>query len=287
MRNPDKSYLFNVLWQRRWRLVLAALIGLIAATVYLLVADKMYTVQLTAVPARYEDAMSADVGLSQALGGLGALAGIGNGYGDMTLEGLAILRSRSLVEEFISDRNLLPILFADKWDLSRSEWIDPDDIPSLWDGYRLFSERLLSVTEDLREGLIYVRITWTDSSVAAEWANELLRDANDRIRDDVVREASANINFLHDELEKTALLDLRQSIFSLIEVQIRKSMLANTRPDYAFKVIDPAQDKDPEAFDYPKAIILLPAGLIASTALYLLFVLAGIVFSSAELPRER
>jgi hypothetical protein len=242
----------------------------------------MYTAQLIAVPAHHDDATAGGQGLGQALGSLGVLAGIRDDSTARMLEALAILRSRSLIEQFISGREMLPALFPEKWDASRSEWFSPQDVPSLWDGYLRFSEEVLSVTEDVREGLIYVRITWTDPAIAAQWANALVTVANNRIREEVIQEASANVTFLREELERTALLELRQAIFALIEVQVRKTMLANTRPDYAFKVIDPAKEKDIDAFDYPKAAILLPAGLISGTALYLLIVLAGLVFSSAS-----
>jgi hypothetical protein len=239
----------------------------------------MYTVDLVAVPARFDQSIDG-VSMTQALSGLGALTGVGSAQSDEVREALAILRSRSLIEAFIAEENLLPVLFEDKWNSLEGSWTDQEDVPSLWDGYRRFSRDVMSVSVNLSQGIISLRVTWKESGIAAQWANKLLTQANDRIRQRVIDEASGNIDFLRGELEATSLLEVRQSIFSLLEAQIRRIMLANTRPDYAFRVIDPAQNKDVEDYDYPRAAILLPVGAVIAVAIYMLVVLAATVFSS-------
>ena len=259
--------------------MLAALLGIGLSGAYVVIADKMYTVDLIAVPARF-DHSGDGLSVTQALGGLSALAGAGSGLSDEVREALAILRSRSLIEAFIQDEHLLPVLFEDKWDASEKSWKDQEDVPSLWDGYRRFSGDVISVSVNSSQGIISLRATWKESGIAAQWANKLLAQANDRIRKRVIDEAAGNIDFLRGELEATSLLEVRQSIFSLVEAQIRRIMLANTRPDYAFRVVDPAQKKDAEDYDYPRATILLPVGAIVAVAIYLLIVLVATVFSS-------
>jgi hypothetical protein len=279
LNNSETHFAFQVLLLHRWRLLLAALLGIGLAGAYVVIADKMYTVDLVAVPARF-DQSGDGLSVTQALGGLSALAGAGSGLSDEVREALAILRSRSLIEAFIQEEHLLPVLFEGKWDASENSWKDQEDVPSLWDGYRRFSGDVISVSVNSSQGIISLRVTWKESAIAAQWANKLLAQANDRIRKRVIDEAAGNIDFLRGELEATSLLEVRQSIFSLVEAQIRRIMLANTRPDYAFRVVDPAQKKDVEDYDYPRAAILLPVGAIVAVAIYLLIVLVAIVFSS-------
>ena len=176
-------------------------------------------------------------------------------------------------------------LFPGLWDESKKSWRNSADQPSLWDAYQLFSNDVLVVTENVQQGTILVQTTWTDPAVAARWANLILKMANDRARARAIAEARKNVKFLRDALNETSLQEVRESINSVIAAQIQKEMIANTRPDFAFEVIDPAKTKDLDAFDYPKLTILAPAGAVAGAGIYLFALLVGVLFASAPKPR--
>ncbi len=257
-------------------------LGIVSAVVYFALAERMYTVDLVAIPARHDQNFSAALGGSQALGGLGSLLGLDAGQTEQLREGMAILKSRLLVEDFIEQNNLLPILFASQWAEDNNDWVDPSDPPSLWDGFTEFSNNIYTVSESPAEGTIRIQMTWRDSQTAASWANAILALANDRLRQRTIRQSEDSLNYLRDELENITTMGVRQSVYSLIESQIQLRMLAKTRPDYAFTVVDPAQPKDPDDYDFPKLTILAPAGAIAFPALYLLVLLVGLVFASTD-----
>ena len=54
----------------------------------------------------------------------------------------------------------MPILFAEKWDAEKGEWVveDEDDIPTLADGYELFNSKVLVVEEEEFTNLVTVQI---------------------------------------------------------------------------------------------------------------------------------
>jgi hypothetical protein len=273
---------FEILRQHRWRLLAMSALGIVSAVVYFAFAERMYTVDLVAIPARHDQNFSAALGGGQALGGIGSLLGIDAGQTEQVREGMAILKSRLLIEDFIEQNNLLPILFADKWDEENNVWFDPSDPPSPWDGFMEFSNNIYTVSESPAEGTIRIKMTWRDSKTAASWANAILTLANDRLRERTIRQSEDSLNYLREELENITTMGVRQSVYSLIESQIQLRMLAKTRPDYAFTVVDPAQPKDPDDYDFPKLTILAPAGAIALPALYLLLLIVGLVFASTD-----
>ena len=73
--------------------------------------------------------------LASQFGGVADILSFG-GSSNQKAEAIAILQSRVLTETYIREQNLLPILFASKWDATKGEWKarDPAKWPTLWDG---------------------------------------------------------------------------------------------------------------------------------------------------------
>ena len=239
----------------------------------------MYTSEVIAVPADSDELPAGGLGMGSPLTQLGALAGLGSGPSTRTQQALVLVRSRGFIESFISDNDLLPILFESSRRDDSGEYRLNNQSLSPWDGYEKFSNEVLTVSEDINQGIVVLRVTWSDPVIAAQWANLLIDRANEAVRTRAVREAEASLEFLRKELETTTAVELRQAIYRLIESQISKRMLANVRPDYAFKVIDRAAPKDLDAYDYPKATILIPAGALLGGCLALAVCLMGALVS--------
>ena len=81
---------------------------------------------------------------------------------------------------------------------------------------------------------------WSDPTIAAEWANNMIADLNNHIRNQAIEETQKNIYFLEQQLDATSQVNAQTVIYNLIEEQTKKIMLANVRAEYAFKIIDPA-----------------------------------------------
>lgn len=67
-----------------------------------------------------------------------------------------------------------------------------------------------------------------------------------------------------EQIQQTNISEVRGSLFSLIEEQTKKLMLANVREEYIFKVVDPAVIPE-EKFKPKRAVILAIALLIGGT----------------------
>jgi LPS O-antigen subunit length determinant protein (WzzB/FepE family) len=76
--------------------------------------------------------------------------------------------------------------------------------------------------------------------LAAKWANDFVRMANDNLRDRAIAESERNISYLNEQAAKTDVVGIRQTIYNIMETEINKAMLAKGSEEYAFKIIDPA-----------------------------------------------
>jgi len=201
-------------------------------------------------------------------GDLAALAGINLGPGkDKTSEYIAALKSRSLSVSFINDENLKPVLFPRDWDNENKKWKDSTRIPTDWDAFKVFDEDIRTVRNDRKTGLVTLEIEWKDAALAAKWANSLVRRVNARLRNEAIEEAENSIGFLEKQLQLTSAVEIQQAIYRLIEGQTKKKMVASTREEYAFTVIDPAVP--PEEKARPRILFIVLSGVIVGIGLAL------------------
>ena len=67
-----------------------------------------------------------------------------------------------------------------------------------------------------------------------------MEDVNSAVRAQDVFEAERSIEYLQEQVKNTSLADLQAVFFDLIQSQTETVMLAEVRPEYVFKTIDPA-----------------------------------------------
>lgn len=266
--------LVATLWSRRLLIVcVTAAATAIGAAVAFVLPEKF---ESSVVLAPNGDEGGSKLGGAGALlsqfSGLASLGGLSlGGGGGRKSEAVATLQSAALTEAFIRENNLLPVLYADDWDAKNKVWTiaDPAKQPTLWKAEKLFREKVRSVYEDKKSGLITLTITWTDPQLAAKWAGELVARTNATLRARAIAEAQRNLDYLNEQLRKTSVVELQSSIYGLIESQIKQVMVANGSEEFAFRVIDPA--RVPEKRSAPKRprIVILAAflGLISGLGL--------------------
>jgi uncharacterized protein involved in exopolysaccharide biosynthesis len=204
---------------------------------------------------------------ASSLGGLASLAGLSSPGEQQKWESITVLESEDLTQNFIQQNNLLPVLYAKKWDANRNRWrdTDPQRIPTLWQANQYFKGKIRNVTVDDKSGLVTLTITWRNPVQAAAWANGLVKMTNDYLRTKAIDRSERSIAFLNEEAAKTTVVEARQAIYSVLESEIDKAMLARGTEEYAFKVLDPAFP--PER----------PSSLAASVWVFLTFVATSLL----------
>lgn len=269
--------LWNIFWQSKVLICAMTAAFVVCALAYALLADQWFKAEVVLVPARKSQGVAGQLG---GLAGLASIAGINIGEKNESTEALAVLQSREFAREFIHERNLLPVLFADEWDSKNGKWIsaNPKDWPDERDAVRYFERTILHVTEDKRTSLISLTVEWKNRETAAEWANVLVLRLNERMRQRAIAEADRHIKFLRAELVATDVITLQQSISRLLETELQSLMLARGNDEFAFRVVDRANI--PKWRSRPKrtlTVVLAAIGgaLVSAVTAFLVHALRG------------
>jgi uncharacterized protein involved in exopolysaccharide biosynthesis len=272
---------FAAAWRRRWLMLACVVLATGLATAAAFVMKPKYLVEVVMIPVKADDARSALSSVVGQLGGLASLAGVALSGGGNKDENIEYLRSHDFAARFIEEENLLPILFAKKWDAQNGRWNveDPEDVPTISDGVRLL-DRIRTVQEERRTGLVTLSLKWRDREQAARWANLMVERVNRDLRARAIAEAQASIDYLNSEIAKTGVVELRESLYRLYENQVKTIMFAKVRSQYAFKVIDPAYVPDADRFVQPKRIPMILIGALGG-------LLGGFVLVAFLLRREQ
>ena len=278
--NPESSdlgELIETLWARRlWIASGTMLIALLTAGAGFLMTP-IYRASTVLVPAD-SDRSALGGALGSALGSLGgfaALADIGIGStGAATEEALAVLLSRQFADEFIADRQLMPIIYASKWDTNAGRWkVPPSDQPTAAKAFKIFDRQIRSVAQDKKTGLVTLQVDWKDPKLAAAWANELVQRLNVEMKRRALAQTGASIGYLEKELASTNVLETRSAINRLIETQINRRMVANISEQFAFRVVDRAVPADLDDMVRPKKLVMILSGGCLGLLICCVFVL--------------
>jgi LPS O-antigen subunit length determinant protein (WzzB/FepE family) len=256
------------LLREKWKLLLA--MTLLGALIAGAVALEMRTVyRARAIVAPTAESQGGQGGLKKELGGIAELAGIdiGNG-GGRKVEALAVLNSKGFVRDFIIKNDLLPILFAERWDAKSKTWAKTP--PTMEIAVKRFMGRR-TIDENTKSGLVTIDFVWYSPEIAAQWTNGMIDMINDRMRDTDVRTADNSLDYLNRELGNANGVELRQAIAHLIENQVDNKMVANVQRDYAYHFIDRAIP--PETKSGPWRSLITAGGAVLGFMLGAVFVI--------------
>lgn len=262
---------------RWWWLLLGALAGLALAVSLAFLMRPVYHGKVMFLPAKEATSSSALGALAGNLGGLASLAGINLGGDSNEAENMAVLNSRGFTERFVVDHDLLHVLFASRWDPERGQWK-----PHLWkrdptvaDAVRKFDRKIRSVTSERRSGVSTLVIEWRDREQAARWANDLIAQANAELRQRAMAMSARNIDYLEREAAETDVVGIQQSVYRLIENELRRSMMASVHEEFAFRVLDPAVVPEEHEFVRPKRLLMSAAGFVLGFGFALMLAIAA------------
>lgn len=244
----------------------------------------IYRAEATLILAQPPD--QSESGLSGQLGSLAALAGVSlRGSSDRKSEAIATMQSRTLTDSFVKDNNLLPVLFASRWDQATQQWKPDVKVPTLWDANKLITRDVRKVVEDRKTGLITLAVEWSDPELAAAWAFDLVERTNKLLQQSAYERSTRNIEYLKKQLEQTNIIEVRQAIYKLMESELKTSMLAQRSEDYAFKVLDSAVV--PEEKVRPRRVLIVALGIVAGMFLWIVSLVVYQVIANLVLEHRR
>jgi len=237
----DLMGLWKVLVKYKLLILITTIITTLSAIYYTSTLPTIYKAEVLMIPA---SGGGSSTELSGKLGGLASVTGISSSVNSVNSEQAIVrLKTRSFLINYIKDKNLKSILFANQWNEKEKQWVNQKE-PSDYKAHELLSN-MISFGFDIhsKANLVNLSIKWENTihmNKVADIANDLVSRLNIDAKQRAVLEAERSILFLEKELEKTSVLRSQTILYNLIEQQMQKIMLANIRDEFVFKVIDPA-----------------------------------------------
>jgi uncharacterized protein involved in exopolysaccharide biosynthesis len=248
--------LFHVAWRYKFFIAGVGLLFTLLAIYLAMTATFVYRAEATLTEVS-SNGMGGTGSLTGRLGGLASLAGINLGNSGPSRDYAAMLTSRRLAEEFISRYKLVPVILGDS--PRQSLWLAADH----------FRQKVLKIAESKEKGTTTVSVQWKDPKVAAEWVNNYVALANETLRLRALEESRRNIRFLNEQIAKTDVVGVQRVMYDLVENETKVHMLANTRKEYAFNVIDPASAPEDRIWPRRSLMVITGAALGGVTGLFL------------------
>ena len=287
----DLRELFSVLWAGKRLIVAITGVFAVVSVIYALSVPNEYKASAVVAPA--QSGSSSLGAMAGKLGGLASLAGIniGSGEGGETLEAMEIIQSWGFIDEFIVRHELQVAVYAARgwnrsgdrleidgsiYDEAEGQWLIEDDYtgepraPTSWELYETFIERL-AVSQDKTSGMITVSLEYYSPALAREWVELYVRAINDHMRERKLEQVNRNIEYLAAQIDKTAISEMREVFYQLIEEQTKAKMLAEASPEYAFVTV--SQVMLPEEKSKPKRALICILGTLLGGMLSVLYVL--------------
>ena len=301
----DLRELFRTLWSGKWFIIATTFVFAVASVLFALSLPNIYVAEAKLAPTK--EAQGGGLGdMSGQFGGLATLAGINlpQGQVDNARMALEIIQSRAFLTDFVERRETLPDLMAVKsWNPMSGDVIYDTEIyqaptqrwvrdveppkqpePTAWEFVREFRQ-IMHLTEDTNTGIVTLRLEHQSPAIARQWVEWLIEDINNEMRRRDIDEAQRSISYIERELEHAQLANTQQVYASMLEQQTQTIMLANVRPEYVFRVIDPAVV--PEERAKPSRALIAIVGTLLGAFIAMLLVLVWNKVTNLGSARER
>ena len=261
--------LFEAIWINKFFIIIfPLLVGSITA-LYTLTLPNMYRAEVLLASSE-----SKSQNTSAASTGLAALAGVSlQSTDNKTLIGMETLKSRKFISEFLIRHEALPALMAP------ISWNSEEDILEVGEYHGSIQEATKSFMGiffvgklSLNTPFVLMTISHISPTQGRDWLEAMVEDLNQSLSQRDLTEVENSIKYLQEQINKTYVSDLQQLFYSMIEAQTGKAMLAEVRPEYVFRVIDPAIAPELKYSPY-RAIITLQSVVYSLVAIIVLCVL--------------
>ena len=206
---------------------------------YALNTPKIFKAEILLAPAQQEETAASS--LLNKFGGLVAIAGIKDKSSTFMSRVIGTLKSRKFLESFILEHKLLEQIFSDQLNPESKKWIPKKDgtIVQISDGVELLSDNIVC-QEDKSTSLYTVTVTLNDPHLSSLVCNKIIIFLNAKFRERAIQRALMKVEYLKEELAKTSLSDMKNVLYTMLQAENQKAMLANITKDAAFEIIDPA-----------------------------------------------
>ncbi len=278
----DLFELFEIIWKKRVFVGVITTLITVAAIIYALIATPIYRSKATILPV---SSSGSSISIPSEIMGLASMAGISiptsSGKGEIIVR----LKSSLLYENIIKKYNLLPILFAEKWDVTSKKWTTDTPPPTLEDGIRTLKD-MVNISEERKEGSIEVSVDFKEPEEAARLVKLILEETKRLIIKNTVDRAKKTLKQLKSILPTVEDPFIQQKIYALMAKQLETISLAKAGESFAFIVVDPP--RVPEKRIKPKRKLIVVVAFVSGfiLSIFLAFFMEWIKNAKQEYSRR-
>tara|TARA_B100000427_G_scaffold140520_1_gene116891 strand:+ start:157 stop:1086 length:930 start_codon:yes stop_codon:yes gene_type:complete len=246
--------LFKTIWLEKKIILLSTCIFAVFALIFSLSLQNYYKSE-SVLSARDQ---SNTLNQYSQYSGLASLAGISipRSTDNKANEAIEMIRSREFIKHLLVFEEVLPsIMAAEDYDhltgtiIFNSEiynkeknlWISENQInsePSYLEVYEVYLG-MLSISQDSQTGFIRIGVEHISPVFAKKFLDLIVQEANSLMRKKGLLESEKALEYLKNELSNTTLAGIKESINSLIQVQLKTQMIANLNEEYVLIPIEP------------------------------------------------
>tara|TARA_B100000686_G_C16792282_1_gene979589 strand:+ start:253 stop:1170 length:918 start_codon:yes stop_codon:yes gene_type:complete len=253
----DFSEIISLLWSEKKLIIKAFLVSGLFSILVALSLSNYYKSSSILEIAETSSSMS---GLGQ-YGDLASVVGISlpSNSQNKATRVIETIKSRDFISHLLRIENFAPALMAadgfdpasgeiifdsSRYDVKDDKWKSSffssgSSKPTDLDIHRRYIKDIISVSQDRRSGLITISVEHLSPVFAKKFLDLIIDEANSLLREKDLKDSSEALLYLESQLSKTSLIEMKDSLNKLIQVQLETQMLANVSSDYVLKAIEP------------------------------------------------
>jgi len=278
-----------IVWRGRWLILGAALLGFLAATLYMRLTDPQYVAEMLVMPAQTGSG-SAMGSPGNRLSGVASLAGVNLDAPNPHFTALRSLVKSARVYEMVDrEHQLRPKFFPKQWDAANRRWLPkfgfvaglkssvqrffdlpvfeapgPDDLARIMD-------RKLDIAEIEKTGVYRVTFTNKDPHLAKQVVDWTVATADRLVRDGSHERTNAQIANLETRLHTVSLAEHRTVLTELLASEERELMMITPGEPFAIEVLQAAHE--PQRPSSPQVFIVWLIGILGGAGLALAYLI--------------
>jgi len=245
------SDVIAVLREHRRALILAPVILVLCAIIYLHLADPEYSVTLKVTPTA-----SATSTLPAGISGLAGLTGLSIPNANETVDFelyLEGLQSRETSAAVTKDVDLMQKLFAEEWSEDDNAWVEPTGLlrsvstiikavfgapnrdwePPNAESVNEFLDEELRIVRDRSGPVVTIMIEHSRPEIAQALLTVLHEAVDSALRQKELDRTSAYVAYLKDQLASVSVTEYRQSLHDILAEQEKRRMVASSNLPFA------------------------------------------------------
>jgi uncharacterized protein involved in exopolysaccharide biosynthesis len=279
----DLRDVFSTLWLNKKFILMLTGIFAVLSVMFSLSLSNLYTSKAVLIPTSLSSKNSGQFNNLTPVSFL-----ISNSSPDVTIA-IAFIESKKIIRQLINHETFLPdlmaakewdiksnsIIYDDTYDKKNKKWVRKVDfpfqqVPSEQEAFQSFSKHI-NISEDKKKKLVTISVEHISPSVAQQWTEWVIDEANMMVANLRIEEAESSINYLNEQIKLTPYAELRTMFFSLIQENTQNMMLAKVSKQYALTIVDPPLI--PEIKSSPQRALICILGTLLGGMLSLLIIL--------------